>query len=41
VCVLRSASADEIMKAIFSQIEKFLQASKIEDDLTLVVVKIL
>jgi serine phosphatase RsbU (regulator of sigma subunit) len=36
-----AASADEIMKAIFSQIEKFLKASKLEDDLTLVVVKIL
>ena len=36
-----AASADEIMEAVFSQIKQFLEASKPEDDLTLVVVKIL
>jgi serine phosphatase RsbU (regulator of sigma subunit) len=36
-----AASADEIMEAIFSQIKKFLKTSKPEDDLTLVVLKIL
>jgi serine phosphatase RsbU (regulator of sigma subunit) len=36
-----AASADEIMEAIFSQIQKFLEALKPEDDLTLVVVKVL
>ncbi len=35
------ASADEIMEAIFSRIKKFLKAAKPEDDLTLVVVKVL
>ena len=32
---------DEIMETIFSQIKKFLKTSKPEDDLTLVVVKVL
>ncbi len=36
-----AASADEIMEAIFSEIKKFLKISKPEDDLTLVVIKIL
>ena len=36
-----AASVDEIIKVIFSQIKKFMKASKLEDDLTLVVVKIL
>ncbi|MGD9045739.1 MAG: PP2C family protein-serine/threonine phosphatase [Desulfobacterales bacterium] len=36
-----AASADEIMEAIFSQIQKFLEALKPQDDLTLVVVKVL
>ncbi|MGD8991493.1 MAG: PP2C family protein-serine/threonine phosphatase [Desulfobacterales bacterium] len=36
-----ATSADEIVKTIFSQIKKFLKKSKPEDDLTLVVVKIL
>ncbi|MGD8901339.1 MAG: PP2C family protein-serine/threonine phosphatase [Desulfobacterales bacterium] len=35
------ASADEIMEAIFSRIKNFLKAAKPEDDLTLVVVKVL
>jgi sigma-B regulation protein RsbU (phosphoserine phosphatase) len=36
-----AASANEIMEAIINQINKFLKASKPEDDLTLVVVKAL
>ena len=36
-----AASADEIMEAIFSQIQKSRKALKPEDDLTLVVVKVL
>jgi sigma-B regulation protein RsbU (phosphoserine phosphatase) len=36
-----AASASEIMEAIFSQIQKFLKGSTPEDDLTLVVVKLL
>jgi serine phosphatase RsbU (regulator of sigma subunit) len=36
-----AASADEIMEAIFSQIKKFIETSKPEDDLTLVIVKVL
>jgi len=36
-----AASASEIMEAIFSQIQKFLKESTPEDDLTLVVVKLL
>jgi serine phosphatase RsbU (regulator of sigma subunit) len=36
-----AASADEIMDAIFSQINEFLKRSKPEDDLTLVVVKVI
>ena len=34
-----AASAREIMEAIISQIHKFLEKSKPEDDLTLVVLK--
>ncbi|MGD9413049.1 MAG: SpoIIE family protein phosphatase [Desulfobacterales bacterium] len=36
-----AASADEIMETIFSQIKKFIETSKPEDDLTLVIVKVL
>ncbi len=36
-----AASAVLIMEAIFSRIQKFLKASKPEDDLTLVIVKVL
>ena len=36
-----AASTDEIIEAIFKEINKFLKTSKPEDDLTLVVVKVL
>ncbi len=36
-----AAGAGEILKTILSHIQKFLKASKPDDDLTLVVVKVL